>query len=174
MQISVLSGVRPIYPQANVINQVSSPVLDVPASPTRYSDPSGPAYIVNISNEGRAAYENSVRAQSGCETCKNRKYVDVSSDSTVSFQTPTRISPAAAPAMVAAHESEHVRNNKLDASNRGRRIISQSVSMQTSICPECGRIYVSGGETRTVSATDNKQRQNTQPESQPAGVALSD
>ena len=98
-----------------------------------------------------------VQGSTECETCKNRKYVDESDDSTVSFQTPTQISPGAAPALVAAHEGEHVSNERAKAANEGKRIVSQSVSIQTSICPECGKIYVSGGETRTVTVSDSKQ-----------------
>ena len=33
-----------------------------------------------------------------------------------------------------------------------REVISQSVTMHTAICPECGKTYVSGGTTRTVTA----------------------
>ena len=97
-----------------------------------------------------------VSGQIECETCKNRKYVDESGDSSVSFQTPTRISPEAAPALVAAHEGQHVSNERAKAAGEGRRIVSQSVSIETSICPECGRVYVSGGETRTVSVSESE------------------
>lgn len=98
-----------------------------------------------------------------CQTCKNRKYVDQSDDPTVSFQTPTNISPESAAAAVAGHEGEHIRNEQANAERDGRRVLSQSVIMHTSICPECGRVYVSGGEARTVTVSDDK------PDNQDAG-----
>ena len=32
--------------------------------------------------------------------------------------------------------------------------VSQSVTMHTEICPECGKAFVSGGTTRTVTKAD--------------------
>ena len=129
----------------------------------------GPAVVLEISPEGRAAYEASIKGEGEaapgaagvegpkeCETCKNRKYVDGSDDPSVSFQTPTHINPESAMTAVAAHEGEHVRNEQLKADQEGRKVISQSVSIHTSVCPECGRVYVSGGQTRTVTAPDEK------------------
>lgn len=84
-----------------------------------------------------------------CETCKTRKYQDGSNEM-VSFKSPTHISPESAPAAVRAHEQEHVSNayNKA-AKAEHAQVINASVSIQTSVCPECGRTYVSGGETTT-------------------------
>lgn len=86
-----------------------------------------------------------------CQTCKNRKYQDGSDDSGVSFQTPTRVDPKAAGAAVRGHEQEHVSRNRSKAEREGREIVSQSVTIHTNICPECGRVYVSGGTTRTTT-----------------------
>lgn len=86
-----------------------------------------------------------------CQTCKNRKYQDGSDDSGVSFQTPTKIAPQAAGAAVRSHEQEHVSRNQAKAKREGREIVSQTVTIHTGICPECGRVYVSGGTTRTVT-----------------------
>ena len=91
--------------------------------------------------------------QGACETCKNRKYVDQSNDASVSFQTPTNISPSMAGAAVAAHEQEHVRNEQANAQREGREIVNQSVSLTYATCPECGKHYVSGGTTRTTSVS---------------------
>ena len=99
-----------------------------------------------------------------CQTCKNRKYVDQSNDPTVSFRTPTNISPEAAASAVAAHEGEHIRNERANAEQDGRKVVSQSVIMHTSVCPECGRVYVSGGEARTVTVSGDK------PDKQDAGT----
>ncbi len=89
-----------------------------------------------------------------CKTCAGRKYVDGSNDLGVSFKSPRHISPEASASTVMAHENEHVRNRRADAEAEGKKIVSQSVQIFTSICPECGRAYVSGGKTRTVMATD--------------------
>lgn len=90
-----------------------------------------------------------------CQTCKNRKYVDVSTDSGVSFKAPGHISPQASFAMVAAHENEHVSIAKAEGAKNGNKLISASVRLHTSVCPECGRVYVSGGETSTqISYSD--------------------
>ena len=37
------------------------------------------------------------------------------------------------------------------AQREGREVVSQSVSLHTAICPECGKVYVSGGTTRTTT-----------------------
>jgi len=128
----------------------------------------GPGVVVDISPEGRAAFEQSretgklqalEEASKECQTCKNRKYQDGSSDGGVSYQAPTRISPGAAPSAVASHEREHVAREQAKAERDDRRIVSQTVTLETAICPECGRIYVSGGVTRTLTASDNKGEQ---------------
>lgn len=96
-----------------------------------------------------------------CQTCKNRKYQDESNDPGVSFKTPTRVSPEAAAAAVAAHENEHVSHEQARARQEGRKIVFQSVQIYTSVCPECGRVYVSGGKTTTVTGGAPKQNRET-------------
>lgn len=91
-----------------------------------------------------------------CKTCKERKYQDGSDDPGVSFKTPTHVDPRQASAAVRGHELEHVVRERAQAEKEGRRVISQSVTMQTGICPECGRVYTAGGVTRTVTAADTK------------------
>ena len=86
-----------------------------------------------------------------CKTCENRRYQDGSDDMGVSFQTPTKVDPKAAAAKVKSHEMEHVGRNQAKAEREGKEIVSQSVTLSTAICPECGRVYVSGGLTRTVT-----------------------
>lgn len=83
-----------------------------------------------------------------CETCKNRKYQD-GSDEMVSFKSPTRISPESAASAVRAHEQEHVSNAYKKAARGNGEVVSASVAIHTSICPECGRSYISGGTTST-------------------------
>lgn len=86
-----------------------------------------------------------------CQTCKERKYQDGSNDPGVSFKTPGKISPKSAESVVRAHEQEHVRHESANAAKEGKKIISQSVSIHTGVCPECGKSFVSGGTTTTVT-----------------------
>ncbi len=93
-----------------------------------------------------------------CQTCKNRRYQDGSDDMGVSFQTPTKVAPEAAAAKVRSHEMEHVGRNQAKAEREGKEIVSQSVTLHTGICPECGKLFISGGTTRTTTrgAVDNR------------------
>lgn len=101
-----------------------------------------------------------------CETCKKRKYQDRSDDMGVSFQTPTNIKPERAASAVLGHEMEHVYREQAKARQEGRKVVSQSVTIHTGICPECGEIYVSGGTTRTVTKAD------TNNEAQQEGISM--
>lgn len=83
-----------------------------------------------------------------CKTCKARKYKDQSADSSVSMQSPTHLSPNEAGGAVIAHEQQHVQHNAEKANREGMKATS-SVQIHTSVCPECGRMYVSGGTTTT-------------------------
>lgn len=140
-----------------------------PAQPQNMSY-HGQGVIVEISQQARDAYNKSIASADlnekkgiseigeikECQTCKNRKYVDVSNDPSVSYQTPANISPEQAAGKVMAHEREHVTNEQARAQREDRRVVSQTVTLSSSICPECGRIYISGGVTRTVTVNDNK------------------
>lgn len=91
-----------------------------------------------------------------CATCASRTYVDGSDDPSVSFKTPTKIDPNSAHSAVMSHELEHVSNEQAKADSEGREVISQSVSLSTALCTECGRSYVSGGTTRTTTRGKSK------------------
>lgn len=91
-----------------------------------------------------------------CQTCENRKYQDGSDDPGVSFKSPTNVAPEMAAAAVRGHENEHVVREQAKAAREGRKVVSQSVTYKTAICPECGKVYVSGGETRTTTAEINQ------------------
>jgi len=126
-----------------------------------------PGVVVDISPEGWAAYRQSMAEEGSaagpvaameelrCATCDSRRYQDDSNDPSVSFQMPTHISPEQSAAMVRAHEYEHVANEQARADREGRRVISQTVTLHSAICPDCGRVYTSGGVTRTVTADDH-------------------
>lgn len=122
----------------------------------------GPAYQVELGQQdaARSAAETARLKRIGkveCQTCKARRYQDGSNDPGVSFKAPGYISPESSAAVVSAHEQEHVGREQAAARDEGRRVVSQSVRLFTAVCPECGRVYVSGGETRTVTAADNSQ-----------------
>ncbi len=84
-----------------------------------------------------------------CQTCKSRKYMDVSNEPNVSFQSPTYISPEASFAAVSAHEQQHVSNAVASGNQPGNQLVFSSVSLKMSVCPECGKPYIAGGTTRT-------------------------
>lgn len=92
-----------------------------------------------------------------CTTCSERRYVDGSNDPSVSFKTPTNISPSQSFAAVSAHESEHVANERANAMKENGEVISQSVVLHTATCPECGVTYTSGGNTTSVVKKPSQQ-----------------
>ena len=122
----------------------------------------GPAYKLELSEAAKNSWADpEVRrlkqvGQIECQTCKNRTYQDGSDDPGVSFKSPTHIAPENAAAAVSSHEQEHVVREQSSAQAEGRKVISQSVQIYTSVCPECGRSYVSGGQTKTTTAADAK------------------
>lgn len=91
-----------------------------------------------------------------CQTCKNRKYQDGSNEN-VSFKAATHISPEAAAGAVRAHEGEHVSNAYTKAAQNNGKVIRASVTIHTSVCPECGKTYVSGGVTDTAIQYSNEE-----------------
>lgn len=97
-----------------------------------------------------------------CQTCEQRKYQDGSDDPGVSFKTASHIAPEQAASAVKGHEMEHVVREQAKAEREDRKVVSQNVSIHTDICPECGKVYVSGGTTRTVTAADTQQKQMEQ------------
>lgn len=118
-------------------------------------DKTGDYSLYNSSNTDetkKAGYRSSPEE---CETCKNRKYQD-GSDENVSFKSASHISPEAAGSAVRAHEGEHVANAYSKAAEDNGKVVSASVSIRTSICPECGRTYVSGGTTNTMIQYPNE------------------
>ncbi len=101
---------------------------------------------------GKTKSAREVMEDAQCETCKERRYQDGSDDPGVSFKTAAHIDPDLAAARVRGHEQEHVSREQADAAQKGRRVVDQSVTYHNNICPECGRVYISGGTTRTTTA----------------------
>ena len=113
---------------------------------------------------------NPIEPHGKCETCESRRYVDRSDDSSVSYQTPTKISANMSGAAVASHENEHVRNERGKAMREDREIVNQSVTFKYATCPECGKQYVAGGTTHTTSVSKPKP-DNKPEEAQPGASA---
>ena len=106
-------------------------------------------------NESTQKAPGKLSSPAECETCKNRKYQD-GSDEMVSFKSAQHISPQAAASRVRGHEAEHVSNAYKDAAMNNGKVLQASVSIKTAVCPECGRTYVSGGETATKIKYSNE------------------
>ena len=106
-------------------------------------------YVPYTPNPNERELSPGRKPASECETCKSRKYKDGSDEVDVSFQTATHIDPASAGSAVRAHEAQHVSNAFEKASELDGKVVQASVALQTSVCPECGRVYVSGGLTTT-------------------------
>ena len=104
--------------------------------------------------EAKSAQE--VMEEGECQTCKERKYQDGSNETDVSFKAPGHISPQASASTVKAHEQQHVANAYEKAAKNNGKVVSCSVSLRTSVCPECGTSYVAGGTTSTSIAYPNE------------------
>lgn len=128
---------------------------------------------INLPGDGKSA-EGKEEEDHKCETCENRTYVDGSNENDVSFKSPGHIAPESAASKVMAHEYEHVRNAYQEDKEEGKELVSVSVSLKTAICPECGKTYVAGGETRTTmrnGAEENPYEKQMQAYSNFAGKA---
>lgn len=127
-------------------------------APEKAADAGISPYAVTNEAEAREAglSEGQIRGlkkagQIECATCAGRMYQD-GSDENVSFKSAAHVSPDAAGAAVRSHEGEHVGNAYKKAFMNNGKVLRASVSIHMSICPECGRSYVSGGTTSTAIA----------------------
>ena len=150
------------------IREGVDPVAMAVRSRIQYLDPQHPENAINAAEGEKAQQAHEVMKETECQTCKNRKYQDGSDDPSVSFKTATRLTPDQAATAVRGHEMEHVSHERAEASREGRKVVRQSVTLHTAICPECGDVYVSGGTTRTTTAKDNRKELAEQ-----AGQAMS-
>ena len=163
--------------ERNLPSYIYTPQLAMPDRQSVLTEPGrvgglvGPGVIVDISPEARAYARGegvlakiaesgekkglgAIKPPEECQTCKNRKYVDSSDDPSVSYQSPTHIGPGQAASSVISHEHEHVSHEQARAEKEDRKVVSQTVSLSMSACPECGRMYVSGGVTHTVTVKE--------------------
>ena len=149
-------NITPVINPANADIPVSLPAINPSLNAPAY-EPLGSLLPDSVNDDLLEA----LAPQGTCLTCESRRYVDQSDDASVSFQTPTKISPNAAGAAVAAHEQEHVRNEQARANRDDREIVSQTVTLTYDTCPECGKIYVSGGTTKTTSISKSGSEDET-------------
>ena len=91
-----------------------------------------------------------------CKTCSERRYKDGSDDGGVSFQSPTKVSPGRSANAVFGHEREHFVREGAKAKREGKEVVSNTIQIHYATCPECGKRYASGGETRTVTKGESE------------------
>lgn len=160
-QASVLPGAKE-KPAEVALPGAKKEAAELPAMPGAKQEAEKAAALPGEAGEAKSPQE--VMEEGECQTCKNRKYQDGSNDPGVSFKTPAHIAPEQAAAKVRGHEMEHVTREQAAAQREGRKVVQQSVTMHTAICPECGDVYVSGGTTRTVTRADNRAELFQQPQ----------
>ena len=131
-----------------ISNYSSGYGMYTPYSMNPISAISGETKSIKNPNESTIKEARRKSSPAECETCNSRKYQD-GSDEMVSFKTAQHISPENAASKVRAHEQEHVGNAYSKAAQNNGKVVSANVAIHTSICPECGRSYVSGGTTST-------------------------
>ncbi len=132
--------------------------ITVPGHPQEKESEDGKVIVKNP-GESTEKIVGKKSSPAECQTCAERKYQD-GSDEMVSFKSAQHIDPDAAAARVRGHEQEHVVNAYKEAAEDGGKVLSCNVSIHTAICPECGRVYVSGGTTSTKIAHPVEQKKN--------------
>lgn len=110
----------------------------------------------NVKDDKETKSARETMEEEECQTCEERKYQDGSDDPGVSFKTPGHIDADVAGSVVRGHEMEHVNREQAKAKLENREVLHQSVTLHNAICPECGKVYASGGTTRTVTAQVQK------------------
>ena len=145
--------IRPV--ETNNFQYLSNSSLPVPDKASAGSNPQSqfPPEIDGVTGKESPPSGSKIdkKLSGECQTCKRRKFQDVSNDPSVSFKAPTSIAPGAEANAVAAHENQHVFHERAKAMREGKEVVYQSVQIHTAVCPECGRVYVSGGKTTTVT-----------------------
>lgn len=165
--VPVQRGVSQREVQLPSPRQGADPVEMAVRGRIQYVDPDTQALAGEAAvQESKSAQE--VMEEGQCQTCKERKYQDGSNDPGVSYQTPTNIDPTQAASAVRGHEQEHVVREQAKAKREGREVVSQSVTLHTDICPECGKVYISGGTTRTTTREAQVAQLYQQQEEQPS------
>ena len=159
MNVSAIGGYTPISyisPYANAVAGSANASANIAGAqkPAPIENANGILPSSDMSANGKSVEKTDPGYK--CQTCANRKYQD-GSDENVSFKSATNIAPEAAAAAVRGHEQEHVANAYDKAKQNNGKVISATVQIHTSICPECGKTYVSGGTTRTQIKYSNEE-----------------
>jgi hypothetical protein len=101
---------------------------------------------LHLPDRGRRVDVRRRFAERLCNLCRQRQYEDVSPQHAVTFETPTKIPSIFSALWVATHELQHVLSAKRRALQQEERVIT-TVMLQYNVCPDCGRVHVSGGRT---------------------------
>lgn len=147
MNVGAIGGYSPISYISPYANSALATGYEIPVTKIN------PAEAVNTV-DGKSVEKTDPNYK--CQECANRKYQD-GSDENVSFKSATNIAPEAAASAVRGHEQEHVANAYDKAEQNNGKVISATVQIHTSVCPECGKTYVSGGTTRTSIKYSNEE-----------------
>lgn len=91
-----------------------------------------------------------------CKTCAERKYQDKSDDPGVSFKMAGHIGGSNSVSAVSGHEREHETRESQKADQNGEYVVYSRIRIKMDQCPECKKIYSSGGETEVVTAKANQ------------------
>lgn len=105
-----------------------------------------------------------------CKTCAERKYQDDSTDGGVSFQSAQKISQSQVASTVMGHEREHFRREMTEAKNEGKEVVENRIELHKAICSECGKVYVSGGETTTTTKEKSEFSKKALEKNETAGI----
>ncbi|GHU49288.1 hypothetical protein FACS1894127_2150 [Clostridia bacterium] len=98
-----------------------------------------------------------------CETCKKRRNKDISDDPGASLQSPDSLSKVEEEGNIRAHDHRHLSHEQANGENEGRDVVSQNMVIHYDVCPECGRPYIPGGTTATLTRTASpRERLGTQ------------
>lgn len=151
MNVGAIGGYTPI----SYVNPYANGVMPATTGKENAS-PAEAVTGINVEQNVDGKKVEKTDTNTKCETCANRKYQD-GSDENVSFKSATNIAPEAAASAVRGHEQEHVANAYDKAKQNNGKVISATVQIHTSICPECGKTYVSGGTTRTQIKYSNEE-----------------
>lgn len=118
-----------------------------------------PVQTAKSEEEAKNDLEQRIRnGQAECPTCAARAYRDESDDGGVSFQAAKHISGATAGVVVVNHEHEHVSAEEESYGENGT-VRQSTVGLEYGKCPECGRTYVKGGVTRTITRPASYRKQ---------------
>ena len=134
-------------PQTPELNPQAKPLPGTPENVPDAKDTSA----APKDGEGAKTMEE-INEETSCPVCENRKYQDGSNDPGVSMKFATKLNSYSATAAVRAHEYQHVRHHQMEAQEKDRKIISQTVMLRVRRCPHCGKMYTAGGVTKTVTA----------------------